>query len=144
MTIAVAWERRLPTYSELIVCSDSRLTGGGHIDVCQKIFPTPREDMAIAFCGSTLIAYPLINQLISYVRNYKKSVDRALDSAEVPRRFCELINQFLQSYTDPAELEKELYSTNFLLCHYSWKARRPMISRITYEKSTQRYVPIRG
>jgi len=72
MTITLAWERRLANYSEIIFCSDSRLTGGGNIDVCQKVFPLPREDGGIGFCGSTLIAYPIINQFISYVKNYKK------------------------------------------------------------------------
>ncbi len=56
MTITIAWERKLSTYSEILFCSDSRLNGGGNIDVCQKVFALPREDAAIGFCGSTLIA----------------------------------------------------------------------------------------
>ncbi|HEY0112201.1 MAG TPA: hypothetical protein VGB59_03505 [Allosphingosinicella sp.] len=80
MTITLAWERRLASYSEIVFASDSRLSGGGNIDVCQKVFPLPREDAAIGFCGSTLIAYPIINQFISYVKNYKKNLDRALNA----------------------------------------------------------------
>ncbi len=74
MTITIAWERRLANTSELLFCSDSRLTGGGNIDVCQKIFPLAREDGAIGFCGSTLIAYPIINQFQSYVRHHKQNL----------------------------------------------------------------------
>jgi hypothetical protein len=144
MTITVAWERKLPSYSELVLCSDSRLSGGGHIDVCQKIFALPREDSAIGFCGSTLIAYPLINQFISYIQHFKKNQDRALDASELPNKFCQLINHFLSFYMNPADLQSELAETSFVLCYFSWKYRRPFIARIKFEKSANRYVSVRG
>ena len=140
MTITIAWERRLSTYSELVFCSDSRLNGGGNIDVCQKIFPLPREDAAIGSCGSTLIAYPIIHQFSSYIKHYKKNLDRALDGTELPKRFCDLANNFLKSYIDPVNLVEELRETSFLIGCFSWRLKRPIISRITYDNGPKIYV----
>lgn len=140
MTITIAWERRLATYSEIIFCSDSRLTGGGNIDVCQKVFPLPREDAAIGFCGSTLIAYPIINQFTSYIRNYKKSMDRALDGSELPRRLAALSNKFLQSYMDSVDLERELLDTTFLIGCFSWRLKRIIINKVLFDNGLKQYV----
>jgi len=144
VTITIAWERRLPAYSEIVFCSDSRLGGGGNIDVCQKIFPLPREDAAIGFCGSTLIAYPLINQFISYIKHYKKNIDRALDGSELPRRFCELANHFLKSYMNAADLQGELKETAFIIGFFSYRLKRPQINRIRYDNGAKRFVSIDG
>lgn len=140
MTITLAWERRLPSYSEIIFCSDSRLSGGGNIDVCQKVFPLPREDGAIGFCGSTLIAYPIINQFMSYVRHHKQSFDRALDGSELPRRFATLANQFLQSYIDAVDLRSELLETSFVMGCFSVRLGRPVIAHIRYDGGPRAYV----
>lgn len=140
MTITLAWERRLATYSEIVFCSDSRLSGGGNIDVCQKVFPLPREDAAIGFCGSTLIAYPIINQFISYIKNYKKNIDRALDGSELPRRLAALANKFLEAYIDPADLERELLETSFLIGCFSWRLGRPLINKILFDNGSKKFV----
>jgi hypothetical protein len=140
MTITLAWERKLGRYSEIVLCSDSRLTGGGNIDVCQKIFPLPRGDAAVGFCGSTLIAYPIINQFISYVSHYKKNLDRALDGTQLSRRLAELANKFLESYIDPVDLRTELLETSFIIAVFSWKLQRPIINKIVYDGGPKRYV----
>lgn len=140
MTITIAWERKLGKYSEIVLCSDSRLTGGGNIDVCQKIFPLPRGDAAVGFCGSTLIAYPIINQFISYVSHYKKNLDRALDGSSLPRRLAELANRFLESYIDPVDLRAELLETSFIIAVYSWQLQRPIINKIIYDGGSKHYV----
>lgn len=140
MTITLAWERKLGKYSEIVLCSDSRLSGGGNIDVCQKIFPLPRGDAVVGFCGSTLIAYPIINQFISYVGHYKKSLDRALDGTELPRRLADLANRFLDSYIDPVDLRSELIETSFIIAVYSWKLQRPIINKIIYDGGPKKYV----
>ena len=140
LTITIAWERRLARYSEIVFCSDSRLSGGGNIDVCQKIFPLPREDGAVGFCGSTLLAYPIINQFISYVRHHKQSLDRALDGSEVPKRFAALANNFLLSYIDAVDLRSELLETSFVVGCFSTKLRRPVISHIRYDGGPKYYV----
>ncbi|WP_429819080.1 hypothetical protein [Ensifer sp. B1-9] len=140
MTITIAWERRLPSGSELVFCSDSRLSGGGNIDVCQKVFPLPREDAAVGFCGSTLLAYPIIHQFVGYVRQYKKNIDRAIDGSELPRRFAALTNRFLEAYINPVDLRNELMETSFLIGAYSWILKRPVISRIKYDGGAKGFV----
>ena len=130
----------MPGGTELVFCSDSRLSGGGNIDVCQKVFPLPREDAAVGFCGSTLIAYPIIHQLIGYVRHYKKNMDRALDGSELPKRFATLANRFLDAYIDPVDLRSELMETSFVIGCYSWKLKRPVISRIKYDGGPKNFV----
>lgn len=140
MTITIAWERILPSGSEIVFCSDSRLSGGGNIDVCQKVFPLPREDAAVGFCGSTLIAYPIIHQFIGYVRHYKKNLDRALDGSELPKRFAALANRFLEAYIDPVDLRAELMETSFIVGCHSWLLKRPVISRIRYDGGTKNFV----
>ena len=140
MTITIAWERKLAGQSELLFCSDSRLSGGGNIDVCQKVFALPREDAVVGFCGSTLIAFPIINQFLSYVRHFKKNLDRALDGAELPRRFASLANRFLLSYIDPVDLRAELLETSFLVGCWSWRLSRPVISQIKYDGGPRNYV----
>lgn len=140
MTITIAWERKLPSGGELVFCSDSRLSGGGNIDVCQKVFPLPREDAAVGFCGSTLLAYPIIHQFIGYVRHYKKNMDRALDGSELPRRFAALANRFLEAYINPVDLRAELMETSFVVGAYSWVLKRPIISRIRYDGGTKNFV----
>lgn len=140
MTITIAWERKLSGGSELVFCSDSRLTGGGNIDVCQKVFPLPRDDAAVGFCGSTLLAYPIIHQFIGYTRHYKKSLDRSLDGSELPKRFAALANRFLEAYINPAELCSELKETSFILGCYSWRLRRPVISQIKYDGGPKNFV----
>ncbi len=140
MTITIAWERKLGRRSELLFCSDSRLTGGGNIDVCQKVFALPREDAAVGFCGSTLIAFPIIHQFNSYVRHYKKNLDRAVDGSELPRRFASLANKFLVSYIDAIDLRRELLATSFLVGCWSGKLQRPVISQIRYDGGPGNYV----
>ncbi len=102
--------------------------------------PLPREDAAVGFCGSTLLAYPVIHQFISYVKQYKKNMDRALDGSELPRRFATLINRFLEDYIDPIDLKAELAETSFIIGAHSWKLKRPIINRIRFEKGSNRFV----
>jgi Putative serine esterase (DUF676) len=57
MTITIAWTRTAGATKELLIASDSRLTGVGHVDVCQKIFPLDRGDSFFGFCGHTILAF---------------------------------------------------------------------------------------
>ncbi len=108
--------------------------------MCQKVFPLPREDAAVGFCGSTLLAYPIIHQFVGYVRHYKKNLDRALDGSELPRRFADLTNRFLESYMNPADLQSELRETSFIVGAHSWLLKRPIISRIRYDGGAKKFV----
>ena len=79
MTLSIAWVRQSGTAHELVFASDSRLSGGGNVDHCQKVFSLPREDCCIAFAGSTMIAYPFILQLENTIIDYKKAFDGEIE-----------------------------------------------------------------
>jgi hypothetical protein len=70
VTISIAWIRSVGQTKELIVASDSRLTSVGHVDVCQKIFPLSRGDCFFGFCGQTILAFPIVFQIISTIGNF--------------------------------------------------------------------------
>ncbi len=82
MTIAVGWLRKLDKVQELVVCTDSRLSGYGRWDCGPKLIPLPRQDCVLAFAGHTLYAYPILIQTLSAVSQHPKIMSRALDLAE--------------------------------------------------------------
>lgn len=141
MTISLAWVRKLIDGEELLFASDSRLTGGGHVDSCQKIFPLPREDCAISFCGHTFIAYPFIFQLTNIISEYKRSLDRAIDITELKGKITPLLNAFVASHKDPAgDFATELSETSFLFGGWSWRRSKFCLWILQYDRGTNKYV----
>lgn len=142
MTISIAWVRREGTTAELIMASDSRLSGGGHIDHCQKVYSLPREDCGIAFCGSTLITYPFISQLINSIVEYKKVFDRAVDFVHFRGRVVALLNRFISHHEDidRSELVDDLRDTSFLFCGWSWRLNDFQIAQIYFDHKIHRFV----
>ena len=60
MTLGIAWERIIGGIRELLIISDSRLSGGQAWDSNPKIITLPRSDSILSFAGYTNDAYPLI------------------------------------------------------------------------------------
>lgn len=80
MTISIAWVRKIKGSEELILVSDSRLSGNAtYWDQCSKVLTLPRSDSAIGFAGSTDFAYPLMQQLYLSISSYKRSRDRVIE-----------------------------------------------------------------
>ena len=79
MTLTMVWIRGVGDYEELVFCSDSRLRFGCAWDSCQKVFPLPRGDCAIAFAGDTQFAYPFIHTAINAVSLHRGSSRRQVD-----------------------------------------------------------------
>ena len=96
MTLSIAWVRESSAGQELTFASDSRLSGGGHVDQCQKVFSLPREDCCIAFSGSTMIAYPFILQLQNAISQFNRSLNREIDIVGVKARVLSLLNFFIR------------------------------------------------
>lgn len=124
------------------MASDSRLSGAGHIDHCQKVYSLPREDCGIAFCGSTLIAYPFISQLLNSIVEYKKVFDRAVDFVHLRGRVVALLNRFISHHedVDRLELARDLRETSFLFCGWSWRLNDFQIAQIYYDPQLNRFV----
>lgn len=140
MTISIAWVRRDKAATELVFASDSRLSGGGNIDQCQKVFSLPREDCCISFAGSTAIAYPFIHQLQNAITEYKKAFDRAVDITDLHRTIVALLNDFISAHDDMhSAFEEELLTTSFLFGGWSWKMNELRLSKLQYSKARRRY-----
>jgi len=142
MTITIAWTRSVHNTNELLLASDSRLSGGGgYIDICQKVFPLPRGDVGVGFCGTTSRAYPLILQMIGYVNNYAKALARGFDITDMRKVIIEIMNEFRSSYARTIDLDMtdDDDITLFILAGFSWKLGRYCIYTLHFDHGIQRY-----
>lgn len=137
MTSVVAWERIYGTGSELIVASDSRLSGGEEWDACAKIFNIGREDSVLAFSGMTWRALPLVLQAIATTRSYEGSAVRTLDLPEFAGHLERVINGVLSQARGPAAEEDP--DCEFLLAGWSWKMGGFRIYRYRFSKDLGRF-----
>lgn len=65
MTLVVAWIRKNKTLYELVVASDSRLSGGESWDACPKLVPLPCPATLMAMSGDATPAYAFLLHAIS-------------------------------------------------------------------------------
>lgn len=65
MTLAAAWVRRNESLRELVIASDSRISGGGNWDVCPKIVALPRPATVMAMSGWAVEAYAFMIQALN-------------------------------------------------------------------------------
>src|SRR5262245_22661164 len=77
MTLIVAWHRE--DAGELIVASDSRLSGVLTFESGPKLFALARGDAVLAFAGATYLAYPLIMQITRWAVDHDRANSRAMD-----------------------------------------------------------------
>lgn len=145
MTLTIAWVRESGSEHELVFASDSRLTGGGHVDQCQKVFALPREDCCIAFAGSTMIAYPFILQLGNAITQYQRLHDREVDMELVKARVLSLLNFFIRSHEGfgKEDLENDLRETSFLFGGWSSAKAHFLLWKIIYRADLGRYIASR-
>lgn len=145
MTLCVAWLRRLKQSNELVMATDSRLTGGEVWDGCPKILALPRTDAAICFAGSTLRTYPLMLQIYTAISSFPDSRKRIMDFGAMGGHSVRVINGMLAAVNHEVvgaeqEFKQELKSSSFLLCGYSWKYSRFRIFKLAYDSHVDRYV----
>jgi hypothetical protein len=60
VTLIAVWLRRNATLRELVIASDSRISGGESWDSCPKVIPLPRPATAIAMSGHATTAYSFL------------------------------------------------------------------------------------
>lgn len=126
MTLVFAWLRNHGGLNEFVLASDSRLSGEGAVwDTCPKIIQLPRSDAAMAFAGSTSIAYPALLQVSRAVQSNPAQVERRYDVTALSNYVLNVINQMLDGrdvdrmLREATALEKS--ETRFLLAGYSWR-----------------------
>lgn len=65
MTLIAAWVRKNANLRELVLASDSRLSGGESWDTCPKIVALPRPATAVAMSGDATAAYAFLLHAIN-------------------------------------------------------------------------------
>lgn len=131
MTLCVSWIRRCGHNKELILASDSLLTGGGDFTESPKIFPLKRGDCAIACAGDTSYSFPIVAHIIQSIDLNVKSKTRAQDFVDLVHYFEELMNSCLGSVVDPvAEKGK---GPDFQMLFVGYSARFKDFRMVVYQ-----------
>lgn len=95
MTLVTAWVRNKGDLCELVVASDSRLSGGQRWDTCPKIVSLPRSDAVLAFAVHTDLAYPMMFQVIRAIASNPAFVERRYDITHQSSFISDVLNQML-------------------------------------------------
>lgn len=120
MTLCAAWIRTVGRSKELVVASDSRLTGGIRWDGCPKIMTFSRSDFVICFAGNTVDAYPFMIQISKSIENHFKAASRALDIVEFSSHLRNVFNGMRRQVS----LESDKPDVKFIIAGYSWRKKR--------------------
>jgi hypothetical protein len=100
VTLVTAWVRRIKTVEELVVASDSRLTGGLTWDAGPKLFPLNRGDAVLAFAGDTAFAYPVLLQIMRSMDDFESAANRSVPLEEMKGHLERIVTGLLQKIDD--------------------------------------------
>lgn len=133
MTLCIAWVRQDGDKKELVMATDSRLTGGESWDSGVKLFELPRQDCLLCFAGETARAYPLILNTISSLKFDKGLANPHTDIHDVLdyliELFSNLVGEIKEAVGEPDRVGAE---AEFLFGGWSWKKQQFGIWRIYY------------
>lgn len=121
MTLVVSWIRRTLSSEELVVASDSRLTGGILLNHAPKLFRLERQDAVIAYCGPTIVAYPLLLQIKASLDAHDETRSRILDIIHLKSHIEKVIESLRSKVSDLPTQDGTTRAFKFLLAGYSWK-----------------------
>ncbi|MFE9915374.1 hypothetical protein ACFYPG_09440 [Micromonospora sp. NPDC005553] len=144
MTLVLAWVRNYSDQREMVMASDSRLTGGGALwNCCPKIVSLPRSDAILAFAGMTDIAYPAMLQIVRAIEANPASIERRYDITQLAHAVQEVLNQMLdERIVERGLLEGALADksqTTFILGGWSWRWQQFRMWLYTFDRATGRY-----
>jgi hypothetical protein len=143
MTLCAAWIREINGVEELVLATDSMLTGGEKWDRGIKLFELSRKDCLLCFAGATSRAYPLILNFISSIKfdkrleNVDTSITDLLDS--MAELFTQLIKTIVSEISgeDIHELRAE---ANFLFGGWDWLSNSFRVWRLYYSKDVEGFL----
>lgn len=138
MTAVVCWERRVGPLSELVLASDSRLSGGETWDACPKLFNIGRSDVVLAFAGETRRAYPFVLQAIASVGAYGGSLRQSLDINQLVGHFRAVLNEMIDQVRDQADPEDP--DCEFILAGWSWRCLSFRAYRVMFEPTKRAFI----
>jgi hypothetical protein len=140
MTLAVSWIRDVKGCEELIVTSDSRLSGGRMLDSCAKILLLPGSYSFLCCVGETDITYPLALQVIVATSMYERSANGSLDLCELRGHVLKILNKALSEIRSPVKaLRTPERFTEFLFGGYSWKRKRFLIWKVHFSVTKKEF-----
>ena len=121
MTLVAAWVRKNKNSQELIVASDSRVTGGIAINCAPKLFRLERNDAVLAYCGPTVVAYPILLQIKAGLDAHEETRERIIDVVDLKSHIEKTIERLRTQIRDLPSKDDTHRSFKFLLAGYSWK-----------------------
>lgn len=136
MTLVAAWVRKTKSNEELIVASDSRVSGGLVINCAPKLFRLERNDAVLAYCGPTMVAYPLILQIKAGLDAHDETKERVIDVVDLKAHIEKTIERLRLQLHDLPSKDDSHRSFKFLLAGYSWKYSRFRAWVFRYDIST--------
>ncbi len=142
MTLLTIFRRKARDRQELVLASDSRLSGGQSLDYAQKIFQLPRSDVLFAFAGETRYAYPLLMQMQRAIEGYPNSRDRRLPLANLKGHTLRVFQQTYEAiHSLPVGQQTPDSPDNFfLLGGYDWHLADFVAWRLTFDSARQSFV----
>ena len=130
MTLGIAWVRVVKGTRELLVASDSRLSGGQHWDANAKIMLLPRTDAVISFAGATADAYPLMRANLQFDFNVSASNQSVNGLSALRGHLVRVFNhsrKFIQGLPR-GQIQPDNPEAVFLLSGYDWRLKACKIS----------------
>ncbi len=139
MTLNISWVRQVGSVTELIVASDSRLSGGKTWDANPKIMLLPRTDAVLAFAGHTDDAYPLMIQAYNAILMHSPANTRAMDLSELKGHLVRVFNHSRKfiSQLGLTPNTPEIPKVEFQLCGYSWKYKNFSVWKLHFDENTK-------
>lgn len=141
MTLGITWLRLVGGVQELVVVSDSRLSGGQYWDANPKIVILPRTDSVLSFSGDTNDAYPLMLQAWNAIKMHEPAENRSLDISKLKGHIIRLFNHSRKFITGlPNGQDKPTDpDVRFLFSGFSWRTKKFHIWEIYYDKSIKKF-----
>ncbi len=144
MTIAVAWVRDVKGCDELVMVTDSRLSGDGRtFDACTKAIALPRTDCAIAFAGYSGHAYPMMQQLSNAIAAHEPLLRGSLEITALKSHALKIFDSMAELILSSERLSLPVEAfpeADFLFGGYCWKSKRFEIWTILFSQSEQKFV----
>jgi len=108
---------------ELVVASDSRLSGGESWDTCPKIFHLNRQDAVLAFAGATTRAYPFVLQALNVVASTRNTANGSVDLRHLAKKIQKMANSMLKQFSS-FPMDDDHAGCELLLAGWSWQHQR--------------------
>lgn len=141
MTLGMAWVRSTGGIRELLVISDSRLSGGQFWDANPKIMLLPRSDCVISFAGDTSAAYPLMLQAYNAIAMFEAAANRGLDITHLKGHLVRVLNRSLSfiSHLPVGQETPDEPGAIFMLAGYSWREKRFRIWKLYFDRQIKKF-----